>query len=143
LSTIKYTEGTISSLASSFYRDFHDYIDSYEDQQVAKQEALHKHESRDDLEIRLDNYRWFWERLIIANQCEYLQTYGKYEIGQNVIMYKINVLKQGDHFPKKKQLDLLQSLRYNSDTFLQKIDSEKLDGYIEIVSNDILRSVEN
>jgi len=143
LSTIRYSEKQISQLASSIYRDYSDRIDTYEDQQVAKQEAINKHESRDDLQIRLDNYRWFWEHVLIANQAEYLITYGKYDQAQNIIMYQVDVLKQCEQLPKIKQVELLQSLRYNSSYFLNKEDSEKLDRFIEIISTDILRTVKN
>jgi len=142
MSVIIYSTAELSSIASSIYQEFSEYIDTYQERQVAKQEALHEHEKRDDLEIRLDNYRWFWERISIANQAEALQTYSKYGQSESITHNRINVLSDSMPMPKSEIYKQLRLIRYNSSTFLAQEIAEKLDGFIDMVGDRVIRELE-
>jgi len=143
MSVIVFSTVELSKIASSFYQNFGDYIDSYQDRQVAKQEAAHEHEKRDDLSIRLDNYRWFWENISLSNQLESLKTYSKYGKSDEITHNKIEVLSDGMPMPKKELYKQLRSVRYNSSEFLSQEISQKLDGYIDMVGNQLIREEKN
>lgn len=139
MSVIVYSVAELSSVASSFYQEFREFIDSYQERQTAKQEALHEHEKRDDLSIRLDNYRWIWERVSIANQAESLQTYSKYGHSESITHNRINVLSNAMPMPKAELYKQLKLIRYNSSTYLAPEIASKLDGYISMIADRLIR----
>lgn len=138
MSVIIFSSSEISEIASSLLREFGDFIHSYQERQVAKQESLHEHETRDDLSILLDKYRWFWESISIANQAEGLQRYTKYGESKNISYNEISVT---DTNAKLKALELYKKLinvRYNSSSFLTSEISQKLDGFIDMVTDRVI-----
>jgi len=140
LSNFNFSPDELSQIATSIYREYSDYIDHYEDRQVAKQEAEHEHEKRSDLEIRLDNFRWFFENISLANQLETLATYTKYDQDETITHYHIDVLASCKTLSKKEIYNKLKSIRYNSSRFLNPKITDKLDYLISLVSDDLIRS---
>lgn len=129
----------LSHIASSLYQNFGDFFDNYQDRQVAKAEALHEFEKRDELSIRLDNFRWFWEKISLANQLESLKTYTKYGESDTISHNQIDVLVQGMPMTNTELHTQLGLVRYNSSEFLSQEVSQKLDGYIEMVAQRIIQ----
>lgn len=131
----------LSEIASVFYLEFSNYIDSYQDRQVAKAESLHEYEKRDDLSIRLNNYRWFWEDVHLANKLESLKRYTKYGESQNITHDEISVsLTPLDvKMPLKELYTKLRLVRYNSSEFLTHEHHQKLENYISMVANRLIR----
>ena len=142
MSTICFSALEISEIASSFYQEFGEFIDTYQDRQVAKQEALHEYEKRDDLSIRLDEYRFFWERVSLSNQLEYLKNYTKYGESSQVEYNQIDVLRQGMPMTKGELYHKLKSIRYNSSEFLEPRITQRLDRMIDLISDQLIRELE-
>jgi len=143
MSVIVFSTVEISKIASSFYQNFGDYIDSYQDRQVAKQESLHEFEKRADLTIRIDNYRYVWEKISLANQMESLKTYSKYGESEEITHNLIDVLVQGMPMTNAELYKQLRSIRYNCSEFLNQDTSQKLDGYIAMVGDRVIREAKN
>jgi len=133
----------LSDIASSLYQNFGDFFDTYQDRQVAKAEALHEYEKRPELEIRLDNFRWIWEKISLANQMESVKTYTKYGQSDEITHNQIDVLRQGMAMPNTELVKKLHLVRYNSSEFLSKGVSEKLDHWIEMVADRVIQELGN
>lgn len=143
MSVSVFSEQELSKIASSLYQQFGDFFDSYQDRQVAKAESLHEYEKRDELSIRLDNFRWIWEKISLANQMESIKTYTKYGESDSVTHNQIDVLVQGMPMALKELHTQLGLVRYNSSVFLNQEISQKLDGYIEMVAQRIIQECGN
>jgi len=143
MSVSVFSTAELSKIASSLYQNFGDYIDSYKDRQVAKAESLHEYEKRDELSIRLDSFRWVWEKISLANQLESVKTYTKYGDSDTITHNQIDVLVQGMPMTNKELHTQLGLVRYNSSEFLSHEISQKLDGYIEMVSQRIIQECGN
>lgn len=133
----------LSNIASSLYQNFGDFFDSYQDRQVAKAESTHEFEKRDELSIRLDNYRWVWEKISLANQLESVKTYTKYGESDSITHNQIDVLRQGMPMANKELYTQLRLVRYNSSEFLSREIASKLDGYIEMVADRVIQECSN
>jgi len=131
----------LSNIASSLYQNFGEFIDSYQDRQVAKAKSLHEYEKRDELSIRLDNFRWVWEKISLANQMESVKTYSKYGESDSITHNQIDVLRQGMAMPNKELHTQLELVRYNSSEFLNQEISQKLDGWIAMVAERIIQEL--
>ena len=100
LSVSIYSGQELSQIAQNLYKEFADFIDTYEDRAVADYEARHEaklfsdepNKRRDQLDIRLDNYRWFFERLSLANQLESVYNYTKYADTAQIERTEIKVI---------------------------------------------------
>ena len=132
----------LSNIASSLYQNFGDFIDTYQDRQVAKAESLHEYEKRDELSIRLDSFRWVWEKISLANQMESVKTYTKYGETDEITHNQIDVLRQGMAMPNTELYTQLNLVQYNSSEFLNKDISEKLDNWIAMVAQRIIQEMD-
>jgi|APSaa5957512535_1039671.scaffolds.fasta_scaffold09246_11 hypothetical protein len=139
MSVIIFSSSEISKVASSLLKEFGDFVHTYEEKQVAKQESRHEHEKRDDLAILLDNYRWFWERISIANQAEHLKEYAKYGESENITHDQISVHDTDANLKSPELYKKLISIRYNSSSFLAPKISEKLDCFIGMVADRVIK----
>ncbi len=143
MSVSVFSSTELSNIASSLYQNFGDFIDSYQDRQVAKAESLHEHEKRPELEIRLDNFRWIWEKISLANQMESVKTYTKYGESDSITHNQIDVLVQGMAMTNTELHTQLGLVRYNSSEFLNHTISEKLDYWIAMVAQRIIQEMGN
>jgi len=132
----------LSKIASSLYQNFGDFFDNYQDRQIAKAESLHEYEKRDELSIRLDNFRWIWEKISLANQMESVKTYSKYGESDSITHNQIDVLSSGMPMSNTELHTQLGLVRYNSSEFLNQEISEKLDGWIAMVADRIIQELE-
>lgn len=139
MSVITFSTNELSQLASNIYREYSEFFDTYQDRQIAKSEALNQYEDRDELEIRLDNFRWFFERIALANKLESLQNYSKYGTGSTITHEQIDVLAKITPMTKTEIYKKLRSIRYNASTFLNPRDTERLDNLIDIVGSDLIK----
>ena len=139
MSNFNFSPDELSQIATSIYREYSDFIDHYEDRQVAKQEANSQYENRSDLEIRLDNFRFFFENISLGNQLETLATYTKYDQTDTITHYHIDVLASCVPLSKKEIYKKLNSIRYNSGRFLNPKITDKLDYLIAMIADDLIR----
>lgn len=139
MSNFDFSPDELSQIATSIYREYSEFIDHYEDRQVASQEARHEFEKRSELDIRLDNFRWFFENISLANQLETLATYTKYDQTDTITHYQIDVLASCVTLSKKEIYHKLRSIRYNSSRFLNPKVTDKLDYFIALVADDLIR----
>ena len=141
------SKAEISNIASNLYREFSEFIFSYQERQVAKQEAVHelaivKKGYRDELEILIDNYRWFFERIALANKLQSVKRYTKYGESHEVRHEQIDVLAQTERLSLRELKIGLELLHYNSDIFLNQEDEQRLLRYIKYVADRIIQLAE-
>ena len=146
MSVIVFSNQELSQVASSIYRKYGDFFDTYQERAVAKQEAQREIElkienPRNDLDIRLDNFRWIWEKIALANKLEGLKRYTKYGESKSISYDEIDVLS-GPEMNNFELYHKLESIRYNSSEFLDARTEEKLIGWINMVSSDLVRKIE-
>ena len=139
MSVIILDSSEISDIASSLSKEFGDDIHTYEETQVATQEAQHHHTRHGVNGILSENYRWFWENVSIANQVQGIQRYTKYGQSNEITRNRINVHDTTADLKLDKLHGKLVLVRYNSDGFLTPKFSRKLDWYISMVSERIIR----
>ena|SRR3990167_2988412 len=140
----------LSSIASNLYRDFSEYIFTFNERQLAEQQSNHERKifhdepgkARDDLSILLDHYRWFFERIHLANQLQSLKRYTSYDKQDNITHEQINVLASTDKLNHRDLLTSLQLIHYNCDEFLNNEDEQKLLRFTRIVSDRIIQLCE-
>lgn len=146
MSVIVFSSHELSQIASSIYKKYGDFFDTYQERATAKQEALREIElgnqnPRSELDVRLDNFRWIWEKIALANKLEGLKRYTKYGENKNISYDQIDVLS-GPELSSYELYQKLESIRYNSSEFLDSKTEEKLIGWSNMVSSDLIRKME-
>lgn len=144
MSVIVFSTPELNQIASSIYRKYGDFFDSYQDRAMAKQTALREIEleignPRSELDVRLDSFRWVWEKIALANKLEGLKRYTKYGQNQTISHDEINVLAAGPELSQYELYQKLNSVKYNSSEFLDAATIEKLDMWISMISADLIR----
>jgi len=151
MSNITYNKQDISEIASALYKELgEENFDSYEEKQIAKQEEAFERnlfekepkKASDELTIRLNKFRWFFENVSLANQLESLKTYTKYNNQSQIDYNEIEVLGNSN-LTLTKLLNKLQLLKYNSSQFLNEKDSKRLDDYIFQIQFRVIDNFEN
>lgn len=137
-----FSTSELSQIAKKVYQELGEFTFSYQERQVAKQESLNEHETRDDLDILLEEYRWFWESISLANQLEALQTYSKYGESEPITHNKIEVIGDVSFITLRELHVKLGLLQYNSSKFLNHEISEKLADFKEQIGQRLLQSME-
>jgi len=150
MSNITLTAHEISEIASALYKEFgSDFFDTYQDKMVALSEAEYEKrtfkdepkKARDELSIRLDNFRWAFETIALSNKLESMVTYTKYGSSSEIRYDEIDVSLQTD-LSLNELLDKVQKLNYNSSKFLNQDIQKMLDRFEHDLSSRILQKGE-
>lgn len=147
MSNITYSAREISEIASALYKEFGtDFFDTYQDKMIAIAEAESERrtfkdepkKARDELSIRLDNFRWAFETIALANKLESFSTYNKYGSSGEITYDEIEIHLQTE-ISMIDLLDKVKLLNYNSSKFLNKEVLSLLERFESNLSSRIIQ----